>query len=382
MSPKKPPLSKQASLDLIAADTKFFRDFALDPYPDKFRFVAALALMPFLSALMYESDKYFQKTDPSAVRAPQEDRLFWSRMRVKLTEDKYKTSAQVLEDAEELIAINSSWFLEDDRKILGWITKPLRTDIGVCRVRGEAVYTTHVAFLNLGPTKEEISRSSLSMGTLGPFMHDRMQNVGEHIRYLSRRLKIPAHVPTDASKISSPPIIDRDLKSKRLYESVTQCTAPSRSQTAILLTWMLSQINTARIIVPLIAGPNQTTAFKIRFVTLYQNALSLQGLVDEGEASAVLHPDALKKLSDVVNADPVRNILANKDLRNDLFHYGVPKRMSPQLSPNLRLFGLVEARTGGQSLGALIRDVELGLNIVADGLHALLPESLAPQRTP
>lgn len=66
MSRKNNPLSKRASLSLIAADTKFFRDFALDPYPEDFRSAAVLALMPFLSAFAYESVRYFERTYPTA----------------------------------------------------------------------------------------------------------------------------------------------------------------------------------------------------------------------------------------------------------------------------------------------------------------------------
>src|SRR5215211_3066785 len=156
VSPKHSPLSKRASLSLIAADTKFFRDFAFDPHSDSFRSVAGLALMPFLSALAYESVKYFERTDPTigGVLQSNQDMLLWSRMRTKVTEDKYKSSAAVLENVEELIAINSGWFLERHRGIL----RPLRfiqPDVGLTFIDNEMIFTTHIAFLNLGLTKQD-----------------------------------------------------------------------------------------------------------------------------------------------------------------------------------------------------------------------------------
>ena len=136
------------------------------------------------------------------------------------------------------------------------------------------------------------------------------------------------------------------MKSERLYESVAQRVAPGRHRTSILSTWMLSQINVARVIVPLIAGQNDTAALKIRFVILNQNALRLQKLLHE-EPEASLLPSASELIADTRKAQPVSRVLQAKDLRNDLVHYDVRKRMSQRLSTKPPLFGLVEAHTGG-----------------------------------
>ena len=171
---------------LIAADTKFFRDFVLDPYPEDFRTSAILALMPYLSAFAHESANYIERTDPAVARVlqPNKDMLFWSRTRLKLTEDKYKTPTEVLENVEELIGINSGWFLEDHRGI----RRPLRLiqpDVGLTFMNNEMIYTTHVAFLNLGLTKEALSDWSLTLDNLGPFLHDRSVNIGRYVKRLA-----------------------------------------------------------------------------------------------------------------------------------------------------------------------------------------------------
>ncbi len=105
---------------MISADAKLFRDLALAPRFEPIRPIASLALMPFLSAFAYESARYIRQMDPTVVRVlePHEEMLLASRMRVKLTEDKYRSSAQVLENAEELSEINSGWFLEAHRGLL------------------------------------------------------------------------------------------------------------------------------------------------------------------------------------------------------------------------------------------------------------------------
>jgi hypothetical protein len=328
---------------LIAADAEFFRDFALDPHSDDFRAVAGLALMPFLSAFAYESVKYFERADPTAGRVLQSNRdmLLWSRMRMKLTEDKYKSSAAVLEDVEELIAINSGWFLEGHRGI----RRPFRLiqpDVGLTFMNNEMIYTTHVAFLNLGLTKEALSDSSLNMNTLGPFLHDRMVNVGQYVKLLTLMLDVGAHTSAASPTPAPPRQRNRDMKLPLLYKAVAQRVAPGRLRTGILLTWMLSQINTARIIVPRIAGGNEIAALKIRFVSLYQNALSLQKLLNEESESSFMTPSASELIAHVLAEQSVINVLQAKDLRNDLVHYGVRKRMSQRLSSRLPLCGLVD----------------------------------------
>ena len=96
-------------------------------------------------------------------------------------------------------------------------------------------------------------------------------------------------------------------------------------------------------------------------------------------AHAFLLPAALERIANVLGSDPVRNVLENRLLRNDLFHYGVVNRMAPRLDPRLPLFGLVEAHANGRSFAAMRSDVELGLQRVSDGLRSLLPRMSAPR---
>ena len=152
-------LAERAALSLIAADAKLFRDLALDPRFESVRPIAALALMPFLSAFVYESARYIGRTDAAVGKPPHEDMLLASRMRVKLTEDKYRSSAEDLEKAEELPAVNSGWFLEGHRGLLGPLKRSIQPDLGLLFMEGEVVCTTHVAFLNQGLPGEALSGS-------------------------------------------------------------------------------------------------------------------------------------------------------------------------------------------------------------------------------
>jgi hypothetical protein len=52
-----------------------------------------------------------------------------------------------------------------------------------------------------------------------------------------------------------------------------------------------------------------------------------------------LHPDAVRRIGAMLDADPVRKVYENRGVRNNLVHYGVSKRTAARLNPNLPLFG-------------------------------------------
>lgn len=376
-------LAEQAALSLIAADAEFFRDFMLNSRFKGIQPIASLALLPFLSAFVYESAKYIERTNPFAGRGLEshKEMLLESRMRVKLTEDKYRSSAEVLENADDLVAINSGWFLEGHHGLLGALKKLIQPDLGVFFIHDEVVCTTHVAFLNMGLTKKALSDSSLSLDNLGPYLKDKMVDVGAYVGLLLSQLGIDTQASKQKSGDPLPPIRYRDVESERLYESMARQVAPNRPRIGILVTQMLSQINTARVIVPMIAGRNEAAALKISFVSLFQTASSLRKLLEEEKANSFLHPDAVKRIAAMINADPVRSVSENRNLRNNLVHYGVSRSISARLSSDLPLCGLIEAHSDGKSLADMARDVKAGLDCVSQGLQDMLPRTLAPEAT-
>lgn len=376
-------LAEQAALSLIAADAEFFRDFVFSPHLESIRPIASLALMPFLSAFVCESAKYFERKDSSVGRGlePHEEMLRTSRMRVKLTEDKYKSSAEVLNDAYELVAINSSWFLKGHRGFLGALKRLLQPDLGIFFINNEIICTTHVAFLNMGLTKEALSDSSLSLNNLGPHLRDRMFDVGEYVGALLNQLNINTQASKRELEDPLPPIQYRDMKSKGLYEAMAHQVAPGQTRISVLMTQMLSQTNTARVVVPRIAGENEVAALKIGFVSLFQTVSSLRKLLEEEQNSSFLQPGAVEQIRTMLEAAPVRSVHENRGLRNNLVHYGVSKRVSSHLSADLPLCGLIEAHMSGKTFAEVANDVKVGLDCVSKGLQDMLPQTLTPEAT-
>jgi hypothetical protein len=374
-------LAERAALALIAADTAFLRDLALSHRSHPLHPIAMLALMPFISSILAESAAYLGQQGflPASHLKPHEELLRHSRRRLKLLEEDRGAFADTLDRASALMAVNSGWFLGAHRGILGPLGRRIQPDLGIYFVRGEVVCTTHVAFLNLGLTEEALSASSLSLDNIGPYLRDTAEDFGRYTALLLGALDVDFPLPEHPPEHSVPPVQYRDVKSERFYAAMARRVAPLRSQVCPLLTSILSQVNTAWVIVPLFAVGNEVAAFKVGFVSLFHAASSLQKLLDWDRKEGFLDPDAARLLGDMLGAKPVRNLRKNRALRNNLVHYGVEDRIAARLVPDAPLFGLVEAHSAGAPLASVAGDVESGLAAVADGLRGVLPPWLTPQ---
>lgn len=211
----------------------------------------------------------------------------------------------------------------------------------------------HVALLNTGVSNEALS--TLSLDTLAPHLRDTSVGFGQDARQLLGELGIFDELGVDDATedaVDSPltPPQYRDLKSERFYGSMARQTAPGYNGVGVMLMSILSQVNTARVIVPIVTEQNEVAAFKIRFVSLFHAATSLQNLLDKNEDQSFLHPDAVQQIRAVLPG-AVRRTRKKKSLRNVLVHYGIDdEEIASRLSTELPLCGLVEAHASGKSL--------------------------------
>ena len=162
-------LAKSATQELIRADARFFRDFALSPDLAPIQPVAIFPLLPFLSMFVSESATYMTEEGLISVEdlRPHSAFLEASRQRAKLLDDKYRSVDAVMRDDRALTATTSRWFDEEHRGVLGPIKRLLQCDLGIYYIDGELLSTTDVAFLNIGLTKQAIATSTLSLRSLG-----------------------------------------------------------------------------------------------------------------------------------------------------------------------------------------------------------------------
>jgi len=147
------------------------------------------------------------------------------------------------------------------------------------------------------------------------------------------------------------------------------------------MTQILSQVNTARVLVPRVAARHEAAAFKIRFLSLFQTSLGLRKLLEEERGASFMEPDAIELLGEMLASTHVTDVLDNRGLRNTLVHYGVGRRVASRLSLCLPLYGLVEAHAEGETLAGMTEKVEEGLDRVSRGLRDLLPQMPTPQGT-
>lgn len=223
-------LADRATLALIAADLQFFRDLAVDSLLEPLRSIASLALMPYLSAVVLESAEYLKRRAPTAVLVLQEhdELLRTSRLRVKLLDDDRRSLMDVLANAQRLAAINSGWFMEGHRGLLGALKRLLQPDLGIFFVQAEVICTTHVAFLNFGLTERALSVSSLSLKTLGPYLRGTTEDFGRYMAAVLAALRIAPRQPDTAPHAPLPEIRSCDVKSKDFYGAIARRVAPGK----------------------------------------------------------------------------------------------------------------------------------------------------------
>lgn len=375
-------LASQVELTLIETDLRFFYDLARAPDLEPIRPVAILALMPFLSTFVLESAAYAEAKEvvTTDYLRPHQALLHTSRMRVKLLDDTRQSFDEILATTDSLAAIVSAWLLEGHSGLLGWIKRRFQPDLGIYFLGGDVFCTTHVAFMNLGLTEDALSSSSLSPGNLGPHLRDVSTDFGRYISLLMGALNIDRDHERGTSVESMPPIGYRDLKSVPFYAEMAHRVAPERVSVALLLTVILSQVNTARLIVPLIVASNSVAFLKFGFISLFHAASSLQKLLTIDRQERFLQSDAARHIEMALRHASVRSVRKKRTLRNTFMHYGVDQHVLPRLSSSLRLNGLVEACAAEASFESTVVDVAAGLDCISQALTNLLPDPLTPAK--
>jgi hypothetical protein len=342
----------------------------------------SLALMPHVSAFAWDSAQYIRRQIPSAgsLLDPHESLLRHSRLRVKLLDDNRQTFSEILQQMEHLASLNSRWFMNLHKGVLGPIKRLLQTDLGIYFLNGQVVCTTHVAFLNMGLSEEMIAE--LSLETLGPYLRETTTAVGRYIRLLFKVLGADdSLLPVELAKTPVLPIGFRDIKSIRFYDSMAARVAPGHHAICILVTSILSLVNGARFFLPIVAEGNHEFVVKTRFVTLFHAVSSMQQLLDQDCGKHFLLPEAVRQLGEILDCEILRFVSEHRGLRNTFMHYGIDKRTASHLSADLPLFGLIEVLGSGTSFEVLAKGVDVGITRVSDGLASLLALGLAPEGT-
>ena len=370
----KPSISVQASRFLIEQDTIFFARLAINPSLETIRSLAMLALIPSISMFAVESSGWFALNgyQPPSNVMQHRSILMRSRQRVKLLEDNRQSISEIMDYASRLLAINKEWFFGSQRGILAPPKRRLQTDLGLYFVDDTLFNTTHVAFLNLGVSPEDVAAKKLTQKSLGPFLYQVSEDLGEHLGWVIANLELDLTDLAQASWDTDNRVGFRDIKSEQFYSDISNRISPGLPAIGSVLISILSIINTAVTLVPWVGAENNWAVFKQKFIALYHASRNLQRILALNIEQAFLKPDAVRILSDMLATASIRHIRKQTELRNNLVHYGLKSHVSNQLATELPMFGIVEASTRGKTLAELGSDVDHGLNVLATALSQLL----------
>lgn len=86
----------------------------------------------------------------------------------------------------------------------------------------------------MGISTQELTDSSLSLDSLGPFLHANAEQFGRYARLLLHELQLKARTFDSPSPVAVPEIFFRDLKSKDFYGAIAKQVAPARISLGLL----------------------------------------------------------------------------------------------------------------------------------------------------
>lgn len=377
-------LAREVEAALLAADTRFFLDLALNPYLQPIQANAIMSLMPFLSSFVLDSAEYMRRnaTAGDELLQPHQWLIRSSRMRLKPLEVKNKPFEKVLYEIGGLVEINTRWYVDDYPRVVKFLRRLILPDarvpdMGVQFVGDEVFSTTHVSSINIGLTREAIEEFSLDLNNLGKYLRDMSRGIGRYTKTLAETLGVSTEA-TDRSSDTPPPTLSyADYLSKDFFEQLSPSIS-SNPAVCTLVTALLSQVNVARLLVPVAAGGNELAAFKLRLLSLYHATVTLGRLLGEDRRAPLLRPGAHDLIRAALTSPHAQGIRKSRLLRNALIHYGVEDREAAHLSPGLPLSGFIEAHTKGRTPAEVELDVELGLDHVSENLRYLMPEEITP----
>jgi hypothetical protein len=376
-------LATQVELSFVASDLQFFGRLAQPGHHEDLQGVGFLALMPFLSAVVVETASYIQsRGTPLQVPRQHEALLRASRLRLKLLDDDQRTFEAILGEADQL-ASAASGFMTSMHRGLGIWKRLLQPDLGLYLIDGHLVCSTHVAILNLGlrprPMSQVVAAGGSTIGSLGQYMQTVALSVGEFIGFVSSAMGLDL-IRVTSSEPSSP-FEFRDAFSGRFYRAVAQRVAPRDRAASLLVTMLASEINVGRVLVPLASVLVDTplAAFKIRFLSCYHVASSLQKLLDKDYRLPFLLGDIATELRSLLQTSEVRLLRRLTGLRNTLVHYSVDIDTGALLQPDMPLNGLCEAygrpfRQVDESVMIVEKRIsDMFANLLAEGLTKSTP---------
>lgn len=315
-------IRRTAELRLVASDICWAwgigRDVAAQVI---FSPIPLLCVIPYISLIIYESQKYLVGWDPTLARAlalQYADFIEQSRHRIKLFDDTHLGMGGVTDYfSEDLMAAHRAKFIQSVRLPLAALWK---ADLGLFTYGTRQIATTHVVHFHLGTSPDMLKNGSEGV-TKGIG-----EDMGKYLATLSRSLKPPFSqmnwgADSFLAKIDSSQLAHKDVRSSKYYTSRFGGRLPVG---VAALDAFRSSLNTVNALLSVHENPEMAEAlFKIRFVTLYHVLKGLQQL--RSVHSQVLDREAEQRLIAIERHATTLMLFTDNArwCRNTLIHYGL-----------------------------------------------------------
>lgn len=362
MLPTNISTTRSVELELIRHDVSFYLDVMSNLAHKQSIGVLIFGLVPYLSLFTVETYKYLQSVYPSYARTLSQkhrDIINASRTRTKLFDDTEKHVDGVLELLKWIMKFNEEWHINEHKGFLAPLKRALQDDLGIFFYDGHIIGSTHIGLFNMGYEEKHLPATSLEISKILPPLS---YSIGEGLgSYLGQLSSFPEFKPSSFGVNFSYNIKDeklkyRDQKAEKYFEAVFNSNKTVDLNFSLFL--FLATLNFLRYIFNNIVMDSPITLFKLKFITLYHTASSLEKLKKYFYHKEHLSARSKAYFEKVLRDEDLEYLKRQKKFRNILVHYKIEEILENSLDSNLTLYGLVEHYFDGRTYDEIIRTLD------------------------
>lgn len=361
-------------ISLIRSDANFYLEFIPQFVKQESAAILIFGLSPYISLFTVESYSYLQSSFPNYAQEiilKHEQIIRSSRMRMKFLDDTNNRVNGVFGLLDEISQFYEDWFINSHTGYLSSLKRYLQPDMGIFAFDGHIIGSTHTGFFFTGLGQENLTQNGQETEEIiGKLLFSINQEIGA---YLASINTYPEFIPVKTNSFVYPIKDDKlgykDVKSIEFFSSVFNKNSNTSINFSLLL--FLSTINFFRYILSRILGQSPDILFKLKFITLYHLASSLQKLQDYCYTKNLLTEES-KEYFKLILKDKELKKIKQKELRNILVHYKLEKIPNSLIYSGFNLQNLVEYFFAGSSFDEIDQKINNQITRISDILEQWL----------
>lgn len=370
-------------LNLIRNDAGFYLELISEIFQHKSAPIFIFGLLPYISLFTIETYKYIQNNFPEYANIWSIEHikiLHQSRMRIKFFDDTNNQVTGVFELLDLISDFHEEWHINRHKGSLSSLKKALQPDLGIFAYDGHIIGSTHTGLLFTGLAKKDLSEINTDVTeNIRKLLFSISEELGRYLAWLSKLTEFtPIKTNSFDYTIQDNQLGYKDVKSAQFFSSVFNGSDTISINFSLLL--FLSTTNFIGHIVTKLVSGLPDTLFKLKFITLYHLASSLNKLYNYCYPKNLLTAHSKKYFQSVINNNELKKITSNKVLRNILMHYQVQKESDILLLNEFNLKGLVEYFFDGEKFEKIDEEVNVQIARISDILEQWLNWSVKPNQ--